>query len=57
MVADHENERTIMTIKIFNNEHRTVRLDPSDVAANQAPDAYDQIAQRRVENLYANGLI
>lgn len=57
VVADPTAARTIMTIKIFNDEHRTVRLDPSDVGGDHAPDAYDELAQRRVKRLYANGLI
>ncbi len=57
VVADPVAERTIMTIKIFNDEDRTVRLDPVDVDRDQAPDAYDRLAERRVRRLYDTGLI
>ncbi len=57
VVADPVAERTIMTIKIFNDEHRTVRLDPVDVDRGQEPEVYEHLAERRVKRLYANGLI
>lgn len=57
VVADLVTERTIMTIKIFNEENRTVRLDPVDVAQDQEPHEYETLAGRRVKRLYANGLI
>jgi hypothetical protein len=57
VVADPAAERTIMTIKIFNEEEQTVRLDPSNVERDQSPDTYERIAERRVRRLYANGLI
>lgn len=57
VVADPAAERTIMTIKIFNDEHRTVRLDPVDVHQDQTPGGYERLAQRRIKRLYDNGLI
>ncbi len=57
VVADLVAKRTIMTIKIFNDEHRTVRLDPVDVDRDQDPQVYEHLAERRVKRLYANGLI
>ena len=57
VVADLVAKRTIMTIKIFNEEHRTVRLDPVDVDRGQDPQVYEHLAERRVKRLYANGLI
>lgn len=57
VVADLVAERTIMTIKIFNEEHRTVRLDPVDVDRGQEPPDYEHLAERRVKRLYASGLI
>lgn len=57
VVADPVRERTIMTIKIFNEDHRTVRLDPVDVDRDQEPKVYEHLAERRVKRLYANGLI
>ncbi len=57
VVADPVAERTIMTIKIFNEEHRTVRLDPVEVDRGQEPQVYEHLAERRVKRLYASGLI
>lgn len=57
VVADPEADRTIMTIKIFNEEHGTMRLDPIKVDRHDEVDVYDHLAQRRVEHLYAVGLI
>ena len=57
VVADLVAERTIMTIKIFNDEHRTVRLDPVDVNSGEEAQVYEHLAERRVKRLYANGLI
>jgi len=57
VVADPVAKRTILTIKIFNEEHRTVRLDPVDVDRGQEPQVYEHLAERRVKLLYASGLI
>lgn len=57
VVADPCANRTIMTIKIFNDEDRTVRLDPVDVDRGEDAEVYHGLAERRVKRLYENGLI
>ena len=57
VVADEETQRVVLTIKCYNAEARTVRLDPSDVQRADHPDEYLHLAERRVKQLFVNGMI
>ncbi len=57
VVRDVAAETVTLTIKCFNDEAKTVRLDPTVIPANADPDSYTDIAERRVAHLYSNGMI
>lgn len=57
VVTDRETARTMLTIKIYNEENHTVRLDPTDISRIMDQKDYHAIAERRVRALYSNGLI
>ena len=54
VVSVPEQERTILTIKLYREDDLTVRLDPSDIESNVDFNAF---AERRVRYLYARGVI
>jgi len=57
VVEDTETARVTLTIKCFNAQAQTVRLDPCDVDRASDPDTYSDLAERRVRQLYDNGKI
>ncbi len=57
VVKDPSAERVMLTIKCFNAEAETVRLDPTVIPNAADPDSYPEIANRRVRHLYSNGMI
>jgi hypothetical protein len=58
VVAAQESDRAILTIKCLNADATTVRrLDPNSVAPGTDREGYEDIAARRVRQLFANGLI
>ncbi len=57
VVSDRETDRTMLTIKIYNEANHTVRLDPTDVSRMLGESDFYAIAERRVRTLYSNGLI
>lgn len=57
VVKDTTAERVTLTIKCFNEEAETIRLDPTVIPSGSDPDSYPQLAERRVRQLYSNGRI
>jgi len=57
VVEDMTAERVTLTIKCFNDESETIRLDPTVIPSGSDPDSYPQLAERRVRQLYSNGRI
>ena len=57
VVAEEQSDRIVLTIKCFDSEAQTVRLDPNSLAADTHESAYADIASRRVKQLFANGMI
>lgn len=58
VVADEDNERMVLTIKCLDADATTVkRLDPNSVAPGTDHTGYEEIALRRVKQLFTNGLI
>ena len=57
VVAEEESERVVLTIKCFDSDAQTVRLDPNALAADTEESAFADIATRRVKQLFANGMI
>lgn len=57
VVKDVAAERTMLTIKCFNEAAETVRLDPMVIAETSDPENFSDIAERRVRQLYSDGRI
>jgi len=57
VVKDVTAERVTLTIKCFNEEAATVRLDPTVIPTSSDPTSYSDLAERRVRQLYSNGRI
>ena len=63
VVKDMDAQRVTLTIKCFDQEAKTVRLDPTiisdndDVSAGEDPCIYSDLAGRRVRQLYCTGMI
>lgn len=57
VVKDVAAERITLTIKCFNEEAATVRLDPTEIPVSSDPATYSDLAERRVRQLYSNGRI
>ena len=57
MVEDVDNERITLTIKCYNANAQTVRLDPTDVHRAADPDTYSNLAEKRVRQLFERGRI
>ena len=57
VVKDVAAERTMLTIKCFNEEAETVRLDPTVIADAADPETFTDIAEKRVRQLYSDGRI
>ena len=54
VVKDEEHGRVTLTIKCLDNKENTVRLDPT--VLNSAEISFPEIAERRIQRLYALGL-
>jgi len=57
VVKDVAAERIMLTIKCFNEDAETVRLDPTVISATADPENFTDIAERRVRQLYSDGRI
>jgi len=57
VVKDVAAERIMLTIKCFNEEAETVRLDPTVISETADPENFTDIAERRVRQLYSDGRI
>jgi hypothetical protein len=57
VVKDIAAKRIMLTIKCFNEDSQTVRLDPTVISETSDPEAFTDIAQRRVRQLYSDGRI
>jgi hypothetical protein len=57
VVAEEESDRVVLTIKCFDSDAQTVRLDPNALTADIHESAFADIATRRVKQLFANGMI
>ena len=57
VVAEEQSDRIVLTIKCFDAQAQTVRLDPNALAADTEESAFADIASRRVKQLFANGMI
>jgi len=57
VVRDVTAERVTLTIKCFNAAAETVRLDPTVISSSADPGCYEDLAGRRVRQLYSNGMI
>ena len=55
VVKDEEHGRVTLTIKCLDDEEKTVRLDPTELKAEDS--AFPEIAERRIQNLFSLGLI
>lgn len=55
VVRDEEGGRVTLTIKCLDSHEKTVRLDPTVLSAGQSE--FLKIAERRIQRLYAKGLI
>ena len=55
VVQDEEGGRVTLTIKCLDTEEKTIRLDPT--VLQTADTIYPQVAERRIQRLYALGLI
>ena len=54
VVQDPDEDRTILTIKLYKDDDLTIRLDPSEVEFN---GDFAMLAERRVRYLYSHGRI
>lgn len=57
VVSERDSERIVLTIKCFDAEAHTVRLDPNALSADTHESMFAEIASRRVKQLFANGMI
>jgi len=57
VVKDVIAERITLTIKCFNEDAQTVRLDPTVISETADPENFTDIAERRVRQLYSDGRI
>lgn len=57
VVKDIAAERVMLTIKCFNDDAETVRLDPTVIPTSSDPSSFTDIAERRVRQLYSDGRI
>ena len=57
VVTEEESRRFVLTIKCFDADAQTVRLDPNSLDPDTDETAFADIATRRVKQLYANGMI
>jgi hypothetical protein len=57
VVKDVTAERITLTIKCFNEESETVRLDPTVIPETSDPETFAHLAERRVRQLYSDGRI
>ena len=57
VVKDVTAERITLTIKCFNEEAETIRLDPTVIPTSSDPESYPDLAERRVRALYSSGRI
>ena len=57
VVADADLDRVTLTIKCLDAGLKTVRLDPTDVSPEDAQLEFAEIAARRVQHLFAKGMI
>ena len=57
VVRDIAAERIMLTIKCFNEEAETVRLDPTVIPQASDPSSFTDFAERRVRQLYSDGRI
>lgn len=57
VVSEEESERIVLTIKCFDADAQTVRLDPNCLAPDTHESKFADIATRRVKQLFANGMI
>ena len=57
VVVEEESERFVLTIKCFDADAQTVRLDPNSLSPDTQQSSFADIAARRVKQLYASGMI
>jgi hypothetical protein len=57
VVADDENDRVTLTIRVYREKEKSFRLDPSDFDGSSDHPSYAAFAERRVKHLYSCGLI
>lgn len=57
VVSEEESERIVLTIKCFDSEAQTVRLDPNALSPDTHESMFADIASKRVKQLFANGMI
>jgi len=57
VVAEEESDRVVLTIKCFDSDAQTVRLDPNALDSDTHESTFAEIASKRVKQLFANGMI